>query len=292
MTQEKLIVKNKNGKQVTFSKGSDYHVNIKKDVTGLSDASNDIFTQRGLGQYGETITGYQIMPRVIVIQGSFRVTNKMSVAVLRQNLNNTLSPEQELEIIYDLGGSQRKIKGITQEIRFNCKSVFYDFYIAILCPNPLWKEPMQTATSIVSWVGAFEFPVEITNDWEIGRLDKKSEVIVKNSGDVTCGCKFVFYATASTVVNPSVKNTDTEETLKVNVSLSIGDRLEVTTFYGNKTAYVIRANGEKENVIQLLEPDSSFLQLKIGDNPFSYDADSGKDNLNITVYHDNLYRGV
>lgn len=291
MTQEKLIIKNQSGRQLIFSTSSDYHVNIKKDVKGLSDASNDIFTQRGLGQYGETITGYRIGPRTIEIQGSFCVTNKMYASVLRQSLNNILTPEETLEIIYDLNGIQRKISGIAQDIKFTCTKILYDFYISILCPDPLWRDPMETATSIVSWEGAFEFPVEITNDWEIGRLNKQAEVNVINRGDVTCGCRIVFYATAS-LTNPSLKNTETEEYIKLNVSLSKGDKLEVTTSYKNKTTYITRANGEIENAIQYLDPSSTFLQLEIGDNLFSYNADSGKSNLEITIYHDNLYRGV
>lgn len=288
---EKLILKNSNGKQITFSVSSDYHVNIKKDVKGLSNASNEIFTQRGLGQYGEAVTGFQIGSRLIEINGSFKPTDKNIVSFLRQALNNILSPEDTLEIIYDLDGNQRKIYGIAQDLKFGCDAIFYNFYISILCPDPLWREMTQTATSIVSWVGAFEFPVEITDKWEIGILDKKLEVDVVNKGDVTCGCKIVFYATAS-LKSPSLKNTETEEYIKINASLSAGDKLEVTTFYQNKTAYITRASGEKENVIQYLDPGSTFLQLKIGDNLFSYDADSGKSNLEITVYHDNLYRGV
>lgn len=288
---EKLILKNSNGKQITFSVGSDYHVNIKKDVKGLSDASNEIFTQRGLGQYGEAVTGFQIGSRLIEINGSFKPTDKNTVSFLRQSLNNVLSPEETLEIIYDLDGNQRKIYGIAQDLKFGCGAIFYNFYISILCPDPLWREMTQTATSIVSWVGAFEFPVEITDKWEIGILDKKLEVDVVNKGDVTCGCKIVFYATAS-LTNPSLRNTETDEYIKVNASLSAGDKLEVTTFYKNKTAYIIRANGEKENAIQYLDPASTFLQLKIGDNLFGYNAESGKSNLEITIYHDNLYRGV
>lgn len=291
MILEKLIVKNEDGKQIIFSVNSDYHVNIKKDVRGLSDATNEIYTQRGLGQYGATVTGYQLKSRIIEIQGSFKPIDKNMVSFLRQNLNNVLSPEETLEVTYDLSGNQRKISGITQEVKFDSGNIYYDFYIAILCPDPLWRDPMETATSIVSWEGAFEFPVEITSDWEIGRLNKQAEVNVINRGDVTCGCRIVFYATAS-LTNPSLKNTETEEYIKLKVSLSKGDKLEVTTHYRNKTAYITRADGEKENAIQYLDPSSTFLQLKIGDNLFGYNADSGKSNLEITIYHDNLYRGV
>ncbi|MGN0566409.1 MAG: phage tail family protein [Candidatus Limousia pullorum] len=291
MILEKLIVKNEDGKQIIFSVNSDYHVNIKKDVRGLSDATNEIYTQRGLGQYGATVTGYQLKSRIIEIQGSFKPIDKNTVSFLRQNLNNVLSPEETLEVTYDLSGNQRKISGITQEIKFDSGNIYYDFYISILCPDPLWRDPMETATSIVSWEGAFEFPVEITSDWEIGRLNKQAEVNVINRGDVTCGCRIVFYATAS-LTNPSLKNTETEEYIKLKVSLSKGDKLEVTTHYRNKTAYITRADGEKENAIQYLDPSSTFLQLEIGDNLFGYNADSGKSNLEITIYHDNLYRGV
>lgn len=291
MILEKLIVKNEDGKQIIFSVNSDYHVNIKKDVRGLSDATNEIYTQRGLGQYGATVTGYQLKSRIIEIQGSFKPIDKNTVSFLRQNLNNVLSPEETLEVTYDLSGNQRKISGITQKVKFDSGNIYYDFYIAILCPDPLWRDPMENSTPIVSWEGAFEFPVEITSDWEIGRLNKQAEVNVINRGDVTCGCRIVFYATAS-LTNPSLKNTETEEYIKLKVSLSKGDKLEVTTHYRNKTAYITRANGEKENAIQYLDPSSTFLQLEIGDNLFSYNADSGKSNLEITIYHDNLYRGV
>ena len=291
MATEKLILKNSDGKQIIFSVSSDYHVNIKKDVKGLSDASNEIFTQKGLGQYGETVTGFQIGPRLIEIQGAFKTVDKNTVSLLRQALNNILSPEETLEIVYELNGNQRKIYGMAQDLKFDCNTIFYDFYISILCPDPLWRDPMETATSIVSWEGAFEFPVEITSDWEIGRLNKQAEVNVINRGDVTCGFRIVFYAVAN-LTNPSLRNTETGEYIKFNASLSKGDKLEVTTHYRNKTAYITRAEGEKENAIQYLDPTSTFLQLKIGDNLFSYNADSGKSNLEITIYHDNLYRGV
>lgn len=292
MITEKILIKNNDGKQLTFSTSSDYHVNIKKDVTGLSDASNEIFTQKGLGQYGETVTGFQIGSRAIEIKGSFKPTAKNMVASLRQTLNNVLSPEKSLEIIYDLGGVQKKIYGIARDLNFSVSEIFYDFYIAILCPDPLWRELEERATSIVSWQGAFEFPVEIDSDWQIGTLVKKYGVSVLNSGDVTCGCRAVFTASASSVTNPMIKNTDTDEFLKFGVTLAKDDKLEVCTEYKKKSAYITRANGSRENAIQYLDPDSAFLQLDIGENHFTYSAQSGSDKLEITIFHSNLYRGV
>lgn len=290
---EKIIVKNESGKEIVFSASSDYHTNIKRDVKGLSDASNGIFTQSGLGQYGETVTGHRVSSKPIEISGHFAVLDKFAVSQLRQNLNNVLSPEENLTVIYQLGNFQRKIEGKAQEISFGASDVYYTFYVSILCPFPLWRDTEMTATPLQRWQGSLEFPLEIVKDsWELGYLDKSSTVNVVNKGDLSCGFKVVFYASTGAIKNPSITNIETGEKIKINVDMEIGDRVEVTTFYRDKTAYLIKADGERQNVIGNFDLSSTFMQLAIGENAFTYAADSGRDKMEITIYHDNLYRGV
>ena len=50
-TQEKLIYTNERGESIEFSPASSYHVNFK-DVTGLSDVRNAIYSTNSMGQDG------------------------------------------------------------------------------------------------------------------------------------------------------------------------------------------------------------------------------------------------
>ena len=55
-TQEKLIYTNERGESIEFSPASSYHVNFK-DVTGLSDVRNAIYSTNSMGQDGDTYLG-------------------------------------------------------------------------------------------------------------------------------------------------------------------------------------------------------------------------------------------
>ena len=55
-TQEKLIYTNERGESIEFSPASSYHVNFK-DVTGLSDVRNAIYSTNSMGQDGDTYWG-------------------------------------------------------------------------------------------------------------------------------------------------------------------------------------------------------------------------------------------
>lgn len=61
-TQEKLIYTNERGESIEFSPASSYHVNFK-DVTGLSDVRNAIYSTNSMGQDGDTYLGYRILQK-------------------------------------------------------------------------------------------------------------------------------------------------------------------------------------------------------------------------------------
>ena len=54
--QEKLTYTNERGESIVFSPASSYHVNFK-DVSGLSDVQNAIYSTNSMGQDGDTYLG-------------------------------------------------------------------------------------------------------------------------------------------------------------------------------------------------------------------------------------------
>ena len=156
------------------------------------------------------------------------------------------------------------------------------------------REETETREDIATWIGGFEFPVpdglELYDGWEIGYRQPSLIVNVYNSGDVKSGIRIEFRAIGA-VTNPVLLNVDTREFIKLNISLVAGDVLTVSTGYGEK-AVKLNRGGTITDAFRYLDVDSSYLQIAVGDNLFRYSADANAENLEVSIYHNNLYLGV
>lgn len=166
--------------------------------------------------------------------------------------------------------------------------------LSLSCLNPFWREETETREDIATWIGGFEFPVpdglELYDGWEIGYRQPSLIVNVYNSGDVKSGIRIEFRAIGA-VTNPVLLNVDTREFIKLNISLVAGDVLTVSTGYGEK-AVKLNRGGVITDAFRYLDVDSSYLQIAVGDNLFRYSADANAENLEVSIYHNNLYLGV
>ena len=99
---------------------------------------------------------------------------------------------------------------------------------------------------------------------------------------------FVITATVSTE-NPRIHNLSTGEYIGVHATLEAGDQLEICTVTGSKRITHIR-DGVRTNYINTLMLGSSWLQMAVGANEYSYTVDSGE--CELGVYHTNMYTGV
>lgn len=134
-------------------------------------------------------------------------------------------------------------------------------------------------------MGSFE-----TMGIEFGYREPSVIVNVYNEGDVKAGMRIEFRAT-NTLSNPVLLNVDTGEYIQVNATMQAGDIITITTDYGNKGVTLTR-DGTTEDYFRYIDVDSTFMQLDIGDNVFRYDAATGSDALEVTIYHNNNYLGV
>ena len=66
---ESLKYVNSRGETIVFGIGSKFHVNVQKDVTGISDITNTIYSTGSMGQDGDTLVGNRIEPRDVEITG-------------------------------------------------------------------------------------------------------------------------------------------------------------------------------------------------------------------------------
>lgn len=288
--KEQLTFTNERGESIVFSPASSFHVNFK-DVTGLSDVRNAIYSTNSMGQDGDTYLGYRIESRDIDIVGHIKEREKIAVQTLRRKLNRTLNPQYKALLIYELGDFKRVINCTVDDAPiFKKTSLFEQFTINLSCLNPFWREENETREDIATWLGGLQFPVALAEGWQIGYRQPSLIVNVYNSGDVKSGIRIEFRALGA-LTNPQLLNVNTGEYIKIKKALEAGDVLTVSTGYGEK-AVTLKHNGVTSDAFRYLDVDSTYLQLAVGDNLLRYDADTNAENLEVSIYHNNLYLGV
>lgn len=295
MNYEALVYINARGDKITFGIGSKYHVNVQKDVTGISDLDNTIYSTNSMGQHGDTYAGNRIEPRIIDIKGKINDADKDNQLRLRREALKILNPEIEGYLYYTYKDFTRKIWAkVDGSPTFTRKNLSQEFTISFKCLNPFWSEETESREEIASWIADWVFPTIIDKDddtsMQFGHRETSVIVDVYNEGHVASGMRIVFKALGE-LTNPELFNVNTREYMKVNYTMEAGDVITIDTTYGNKSITLERG-GVETNIYRYMDVDSTFLQLDIGDNVFRYNAESGITNLEVTIYHSQQYLGV
>ena len=205
------------------------------------------------------------------------------------------NPELSATLVYEYGGFKRVIDCRAYgEPKILKKEVLYEFDLQIECLNPFWREEEETKEDIASWVAAWHFPCVIEKDSTKSMIYgyRAESVIVDcyNEGDISTGMRIRFTA-LGTVSNPILLNVDTEEFIQINATMKTGDVIEINTKYGSKGAKLIR-DGVETDYFRYIDVDSTFMQLAIGDNMFRYDAASGVNSLEVSIFYSKEFLGV
>lgn len=291
---ERLYYTNAQGQTIELSVQSDFHVNVSRDVDGMNDVNCKVTTATTMGQDGERFLSSTMEARDIEITGHLRATTLARQMELRRQLGHALSPKGRGTLTYVCGELKRQIDCYAEKCPSYTPGRWPKFIIQLRCPSPLWRETNEREVPVVTWTGSMVFDeeggLELGETWEIGARSAERIVTVENTGDVPGGMAVVFIAQGA-VVNPYLTNAQTQETIRLNTTMQAGDQIVVTTGYGQKEAVLERA-GERTSIFRLLAAESVFLQLETGENLLAFGAQSGEDNLNVTVRHTNEYVGV
>lgn len=295
MMYERLVYTNERGESIEFSVGSVYYCNVSKDVDGIAGVTNAVYSTNSMGQHGDTYVGQRIEARDVDILGHINTRDKQQSYELRRRLLKVFNPELGGTLFYEYGSFKRIINcRLHGKPEIGRKEVLQQFSLQLDCLNPFWREEDEQKEDIASWVAAWHFPCVIEKDNSKSMIFgyRAESVIVDcfNEGDVSTGMRVRFTA-LGTVTNPIILNVDTEEFIKLNVTMQTGDVIEVNTKYGSKGATLMR-DGVKYDYFRKVDVDSTFMQLDIGDNNFRYDADGGVNSMEVSIFYDKEYLGV
>lgn len=284
---EKLIYQNELGHQIEFSIWSPFFL---QNIDGISGLKNIIYTNKGMGQDGSTYTESTLDNRNIVIQGTILEETELN----RSRLLSIVNPKLDANLIWDNGENKYYVECKVENAPVITKDNKPKFQISLLCPNPYWKNYIDTKVNIAMWKGSFHFPKIIPANKGIimGYRQPSLIVNVNNIGDVPTGMRIEFFA-RGTLKNPSLFNVNTREYLKINKTMIAGEKISIDTNYSKKKIES-NLNGVITNILNYIDlgGGDTFLQLDVGDNLFRYDADENLNNLEVSIYFNPQYLGV
>ena len=285
----KLTYVNKLGASIELTNAAPFLLQKLETTNGVN-----VYDSKGVSQDGRTYLGNTLETRDISIKVMIMATTREEMSGYRNKFNSVFNPKLgEGHLIYQDNIKERKVKCLINKMPFFglTDNTFDNCLITLTASNPFWTDLEEYKKEIALWVGDFEFPLElIEGGIEMGHREPSLIVNAFNGGDIECGMRVEFKALA-TLTNPSILNVNTQEFIKINKTMVAGEVLTVTTYFGTKKVES-SLNGVTTNAFNFIDLGSTFLQLDIGDNLFRYDADTGIDNLEVSIYFTPQYLGV
>lgn len=275
-------------------------------VTDWNTVTGKHHTHKFFNQTGVSVSSTSIEERSIEIQGWIVAEEEIAMASRKQTLNHFINPRQLISMEY----LQYRLNFLpTQSIRYtpaweDNNEVVCRFMITGMAPDPRWADSNETIVPAAATIPTFHFPLIIAPQPHdippeppypaggvvFGYREPSLFITIRNESSVPVGMRILFKA-YGTLLNPRLINVLNGEFFGLNIEMHGGDTATVITELGQKS---VRGtiDGTNQNLFPYRDIGSSWLQLEVGDNIFTYSADEGLDNLDIYIFYYNRYLEV
>lgn len=249
-------------------------------VDGITTASVEIASSTVASMDGDIVNNKRTIPRGIVLD----LAIESDVENAKRYILQYIKPKQTCTLRMTQNDRETQIEGVVEAIdmpRFASPCVMQ---VTLYCSQPYWEdvaEILQDISEVIDmhYFTTYEDDMLYFPEGGIvmGEYDTNRTKVLVNSGDVEVGLE-IHITALGTVTNPVIYNAD-GEFIGVNVTLSAGDEVIITTEKGKKT---IMLNGE--NILSKIMRESTWLQLKTGENEFTIDSKDGTEgNMYFTL---------
>lgn len=302
-----LRLENESGSVVDINDGVRYIV--IPPVSGLTPPSASIFTSKSPNRKGAKYNGSTLAERNIVIT----VKILGDVEANRNALYAWVDTEQYTKIYYQNGTKNVYCEGYVQDCDIDLFTDNEVVSLAILCPEPYWRDMQEVVVDISSLLKQFTFPFAInhtrTVEYSSPNPNGTTAITTMNEGVPLSTIKedattTVFNAGAETGFQIAVRckavlrnfemfdTSDTSRRFKINRSIPAGAMLVIDTDGSPKTCKVTNPDGTTENYMKYVGINPTWFTLKKGVNTFGYRADSGAAEAEVFVSFTNKFLGV
>lgn len=290
-----LSLENKKGERITLTnRETKYQV---VSIEGLNPPNAIISSSSVVGMDGEKFQSSKLETRNIVI--TVRING--NVVENRNTLYKYAKTKQYCKIYYKNEMHDVFAEGYVDTNECSLFTNDQTMQISIICHDPYLQSVYEIFSDISKILGLFTFPFafgaegiveDTTTDEaiEFGEYDSDRVVNIINEGADT-GLIISFNVSGGEVENPIFYDVLTREFFGLNISLFNGDAVEINTNRGQKSATLTR-NAVRTNIINNIVANSTWLQLREGDNVYTYSADEGAERIFVHFTHRTRYEGV
>ena len=279
-----LKVENDRGNTLELTNNPKYTV---FKIEGLNPPQATINSSVNTTTDGSSINSVRLENRNIVIY----TTIEGDVEANRINLYKYFPVKKSVKLYFNNGTRNIYINGTVELIECDLFSNKQVAQISIICPRPYFKDVNDLVTLFSDVSKMFSFPFAISKTGiELSSISVNQRRSIINTGDAETGVIIKLFSTG-TVVNPVVYDVLKRTQLKLNFTMLASDTLVINTNVGEKSIELIR-DGVTYNALGYMAQDSTWFVIESGDNVFTYDADSGNSNLQLTFTTSILYSGV
>lgn len=295
-------IENAKGRVLTLTQDeSNYQV---VSITGLNPPNAQINTSTIAGLDGARYNSAKLETRQIVI--TLKING--DIETNRQQLYTYFSTKDWCKFYYKNANRDVYIECYVQNFECDLFTNSEKAQIALLCPQPYFKNMNEIIDDISKVLAAFEFPFAFGSDGATNpyaEIDTSTDEAIPFSTIDTSRVTDVYNNSESetgviieidiyeTVNEIQLRNTETGDSFTLNYNFIENDKITINTNKGEKSVSLLR-NGVTYNIFPAIQKGSIFFQLSLGDNYFSYTADNGAsdDGIHILFKHYTVYRGV
>ena len=279
-----LKVENDRGNTLELTNNPNYTV---FKIEGLNPPQATINSSANSTNDGSKINSARVENRNIVIY----TTIEGDVEANRINLYKYFPVKKTIKLYFNNGSRDIYIEGMVEVVECDLFTNKQVAQISVICPQPYFKA-VNDLVSIFSDVSPlFSFPFSVAKSGvEVSAITTNVRKSIVNTGDVETGVIIKLFA-IGTVVNPVVYDVLKRTQLRLNFTMIPSDTIVINTNVGEKSIELIR-DGVSYNALGYMAQDSTWFVVEAGDNVFTYDADSGNSNLQLTFTTSILYSGV
>lgn len=257
-------------------------------VDGLDGLEQEIYSTKGSGQAGVSVSGASPNEREIVI--TFQLRRASAKGARRQILRAFQPSDVPGVLTFVRGGERWSIQCYVEAAPRFTEAVMPQGEVTLIAPAPAMLAPESTV-DIARWVDNIGFVFEIPPEGhELTYRAPQLIVNARNDGDMDAGALIIIHATGS-ARNPGLLNVLTREQMRFTVDLMANDELRIYTAYGQKHIELVRS-GVTSNAFTALDAGSTWLQIHPGDNFLRYSAEENEDNLEVRIRYSAAYSGV
>lgn len=207
-----------------------------------------------------------------------------------RDMLNRLFKEKSKGVLFftEADKEPRRIDYYMETMTSTGEDPYREHEVSLICPDPFFYDVEGSEEAMASWVSAFTFPFSSTSaGFTFGyQSNEKIKTIQNDIAEDNIGVTITITCMGN-VTNPSITHIETGDRISIGHSgkpfeIVTGDVVTITTATGNKHV-TLTHDGQTSEVNHYLTEDSVFVQLMRGSNSFGFGADSGLNNMSISI---------